>query len=122
MDPTTSTAIGGTTITFPTVGIKTTFVPQPIQTPASPSFLPRLIKARQHENLEDWDQHLEDIGARWLANENVQLVQPGEELLPQPQPQTLLEKATASKEAAARIASDKDAAKVEEASTVNVGR
>ena len=40
---------------------------------ASPSHLPRLLKAKQHMKLEDFDQHLEDIGARWLSNDTVDL-------------------------------------------------
>ena len=40
---------------------------------ASPTRLPRLLKAGAHAKVEDWDDHLEDIGARWLKNEAVDL-------------------------------------------------
>jgi len=40
---------------------------------ASPTRLTELIKTNQHLKVDDFDAHLEDIGARWLENEAVDL-------------------------------------------------
>jgi hypothetical protein len=40
---------------------------------ATPAALPALLKAGQHMKVDDFDAHLEDIGALWLRNENVDL-------------------------------------------------
>lgn len=45
----------------------------PKSKPASPSRVPGLIKANEHLKLCDFDAHLEDMGARWLENELVEL-------------------------------------------------
>lgn len=42
-------------------------------TDASPARLQSLIASKQHRKLADWDDHLEDLGARWLSNEEVDL-------------------------------------------------
>ncbi|KAK9899850.1 hypothetical protein P389DRAFT_192153 [Cystobasidium minutum MCA 4210] len=44
-----------------------------IDSRATPAALPALIEAGQHMKLDDWDAHLEDIGARWLGNDEVDL-------------------------------------------------
>jgi putative intracellular protease/amidase len=40
---------------------------------ASPARLPSLLKSKQHTHVADWDDHLEDLGARWLDNGDVEL-------------------------------------------------
>jgi hypothetical protein len=40
---------------------------------ATPAAIPALLKAGQHMKVDDFDAHLEDIGALWLGNDNVDL-------------------------------------------------